>query len=299
MKKHAYLIIAHNNFYILEKALKLIDDPRNDIYIHIDKKVKNFDFDKYKELVKKSKIIFIKRKSITWGDFSQIRCEVDLLKAAINNSDNQKYSYYHLLSGVDLPIKTQDYIHEFMDENSGLEFVHYAGKEEENNVKQRINIYYLISFHNSTRNKKIKYIGQKMKNLCDKIQKKININRLKKYDDEIKFGANWFSITDNLARYIVQNEKTINKHYKYSLCADELFLQTLVYNSKFKDNIYIKTMNDEKESNMRYVDWTRGEPYTFKTMDFDELISSKCLFARKFSEEDKEIVDKIFMHLIK
>ena len=37
MKKHAYLIMAHNNPYILKKLLNLIDDKRNDIYLHIDK----------------------------------------------------------------------------------------------------------------------------------------------------------------------------------------------------------------------------------------------------------------------
>ena len=36
MKKHAYLIMAHNNPYILKKLLNLIDDKRNDIYLHID-----------------------------------------------------------------------------------------------------------------------------------------------------------------------------------------------------------------------------------------------------------------------
>ena len=44
MQKHAYLIMSHNDFYILEKLLRLLDDRRNDIYVHIDKKVKNFDF---------------------------------------------------------------------------------------------------------------------------------------------------------------------------------------------------------------------------------------------------------------
>lgn len=38
MDKHAYLIMAHNEFDILEKQLILLDDYRNDIYIHIDKK---------------------------------------------------------------------------------------------------------------------------------------------------------------------------------------------------------------------------------------------------------------------
>ena len=30
--KHAYLIIAHNEFKILEKLVHLLDDSRNDIY---------------------------------------------------------------------------------------------------------------------------------------------------------------------------------------------------------------------------------------------------------------------------
>ena len=33
---HAYLIIAHDQFDLLESLLKCIDDERNDIYIHID-----------------------------------------------------------------------------------------------------------------------------------------------------------------------------------------------------------------------------------------------------------------------
>ena len=36
--KHAYLIMAHNEPYILEKLLKLIDYSDNDIFLHIDKK---------------------------------------------------------------------------------------------------------------------------------------------------------------------------------------------------------------------------------------------------------------------
>lgn len=38
--KHAYLIIAHSNLKQLQQLLLLLDDPRNDIYIHIDKKSK-------------------------------------------------------------------------------------------------------------------------------------------------------------------------------------------------------------------------------------------------------------------
>ena len=38
MGKHAYLIMAHSDWNMLNTLLELIDDKRNDIYIHIDKK---------------------------------------------------------------------------------------------------------------------------------------------------------------------------------------------------------------------------------------------------------------------
>lgn len=37
--KHAYLIIAHNEFELLKLLIDRIDDARNDIYIHIDQKL--------------------------------------------------------------------------------------------------------------------------------------------------------------------------------------------------------------------------------------------------------------------
>ena len=37
---HAYLIIAHSSKILLKELIKAIDDPRNDIYIHLDKKAK-------------------------------------------------------------------------------------------------------------------------------------------------------------------------------------------------------------------------------------------------------------------
>lgn len=65
MKKHAYLIIAHNEFELLKLLVSQIDDVRNDIYIHIDKKVRKNKYKKVKEeinnLIKYSNIYFIKR----------------------------------------------------------------------------------------------------------------------------------------------------------------------------------------------------------------------------------------------
>ena len=51
---------------------------------------------------------------------------------------------------------------------------------------------------------------------------------------------------------------------------------------------------------MRYIRWDkkgelRGSPYTFKISDYNELIESDKLFARKFDENvDFEIIEKIY-----
>lgn len=38
MNKHAYLIVAHNNWTILDILLKVLDDTRNDVFLVLDNK---------------------------------------------------------------------------------------------------------------------------------------------------------------------------------------------------------------------------------------------------------------------
>ena len=40
--KHAFLIIAHNEYPVLEVLLSMLDDERNDIYLHITNGLQNF-----------------------------------------------------------------------------------------------------------------------------------------------------------------------------------------------------------------------------------------------------------------
>ena len=38
MNKHAYIIMAHTNYSQLLKLLACLDDSRNDLYLHLDRK---------------------------------------------------------------------------------------------------------------------------------------------------------------------------------------------------------------------------------------------------------------------
>lgn len=285
MKKHAYLIIAHNNFYILEKLLRLLDDERNDIYIHIDKKVREFNFKYFQNICNKSNIKFIKRMKVYWGGYSQVQCELNLLEEALKNN----YEYYHLISGVDLPIKTQSYIHDYFNKNKGTEFIRFMESGWDYN---RVSKVHLINDYCKTNNKFLELTYMIFNKIANKFINKDNYDRSKKFNYEFKKGDNWFSITHECAEYILSNKNLIRNMFKYSVCPDEHFIHTLIYNSKFKDKISYTTC-------LREIDWNRGFPYVYKSEDYNMLMKSENLFARKFdSNVDKKIIDKIYKNIV-
>lgn len=296
MKKHAYLIMAHGNLDVLKKLIALLDNPRNDIYLHIDKKTNFNDFDSLTKLLTMSKMTIIDSIDVRWGDNSQTICEINLLEAALN----EKYMYYHLLSGADLPIKSQEYILEFFDMNSGKEFVHFDSEKISEKYADRIKYYHIMQRHmRSVKNKSIQKIIEIINNMSIQVQKLIRINR-NKSKIELQKGANWFSITHELAKYVVNKREWIEEFFKNTANPDELFLQTLIINSYFKDNLYCKKFDNTYDSCKRFIDWERGNPYVWREIDFDLLIKSDFLFARKFDYlKSPNIVNEIFSYLIK
>lgn len=83
MKKHAYLITAYDNPYVLDKLMRLIDSPYNDIFLHLD--VKMGDVSEWLESIKKdlkSTITLVDRRDIKWGAYSYTSTIIDLLEKA-------------------------------------------------------------------------------------------------------------------------------------------------------------------------------------------------------------------------
>ena len=287
--------MCHTNFNQLNVLFELIDDVRNDIYLHIDKKSKGFSSYEIKKHIQKSNLFFVDPIKVGWGGDSQIKAELRLLKEAVKT----KHQYYHLISGMDLPLKTQDEIHSFFFEHSGTDFVAIEKDHPHNATKlymDRLRYYYF--FQN-----KIGYSAcesdnhfNEKQNKSIKRQKALHIDRTKNKGIKFVKGSNWFSITHNTACYVVQTYKKFSRVFKYTYCADEIFLQTILAASPFNGNI--------EDNNLRYVDWDRREsnahPHIFRDEDFDALINAdgNKLFARKFDEKtDPVIIKRIYNYL--
>ena len=277
MGKHAFLILAHKDNVNFRQLISMLDHERNDIYIHMDKKNKGYKEQKIVNLAKHSNVYHIKRIEVNWGGFSIVKAELRLLKKAINN---EKYDYCHLLSGDDLPIKTNKYIHDFFDEHLGNEFV---GIKKDVKYRYRVSRFYFFQekIGRETKVKSNRYV--KLDRYCELLFRKIKYLRNKSVD--LWYGTQWFSITDDFARYVLSKKGWIYYHFKYTYIPDELFLQTVLAKSPFFDRVFNYESNSAIKPTMRYIDWVRGRPYVFREEDFDDLMSTEMLFARKFNSD--------------
>lgn len=67
LSKHAYLIVAHKDDFCFRTLLRILDDPRNDIFIHMDKKNRSYDEVEIVNSIKNSTVYHVKRTKVTWG----------------------------------------------------------------------------------------------------------------------------------------------------------------------------------------------------------------------------------------
>ena len=286
-KKHAYLFLVSRNSYVLEKTLKLIDDYRNDIYIHVDSKCDDWDYDKYNSCVTKSKICYTHQTDCNWAAFSLFNATMILLK----NSFNDRYSYYHLMSEACMPIKSQDEIHNELS-NSSSDYI-YIEKESNFDVQKWSKYYYLLTETPLYRTSNIVKGLSRIAFLLP--QRILKINRWKNEKningDKIKavWGWQWFSLTSRTVQLIISKEEFIKKHFKKTHCPDETCIPTILYN--FTD------MSSVKPSKRNII--FDGKPSIITTDDYERLMSSDDFFARKFDEAtDKAIIDKIYERIM-
>ena len=235
--RHAYLIMAHNEWSLLNVLLSLLDDDRNDIYLHIDKKVKQMP-ELYQP--KYSALYYTpKRYDVRWGDVSQIHSEMELFKTAFQHGS---YQYYHKLSGVDLPIKTQDYIHRFFDEHEGKEFIGFFDRTDyiKADTERKRRRYYVLMRWNfrcpfEPRWKVVP--AQIIRHILLKLQDIIHFSR----GNELTFrtGHNWVSLTEKAVKYLIDQEAFINKRFAHTSCGDEMYKHSLIIsNPELKKNIF-------------------------------------------------------------
>lgn len=295
--KHAYCILAHTDRECLISLISCLDDERNDIFIIPDKKSTTELTQSLK--VKKSKLYILppeNRVDIKWGDLSMVEAELQGFEFILSNGN---YQYIHLISGQDLPIKSQNQIHEYFSKlPKGTNLIGIAQSEyNQRDLEYKTRYYHFFIRQYRNKNFLVRNTLKILRKLLVRAQKLCRVKRHWCIGKLYK-GSQWVSITSEMASYFVDNRDHILRNFKYVPCVDEIYKQTLAMNSDFKSTLLAPDKDFAAET--RIIDWKRGLPYTWRVDDFDELISSEALFARKFNSRiDKAIIRKITEYVLK
>jgi hypothetical protein len=278
----AMLVLVHKNQKQTERLIRHLSKDFS-LYVHIDKKSPVI-------LDKTGGVRIYKIFKTYWGSFNIVKATLFLLREAYKNNHDR----YVLISGQDLPITTNTKIKRFFEKN-------------EKDYIEMMKLPYKIGNYDSDLNRvlcywpSIKVRWKYRKNIVSEIiylAKEFFLNctvNLKKrpLDYEFYGGAQWFNLTrdtaGNMLHYLERNPAYI-KRYHLTRVSDEIFFQTLV-----------KLLNiDTKNEHLRCIDWETGPEYprVFTKEDFDRIMGSGALFARKFDERtDNEIINMIYTHI--
>ncbi|MHA7608272.1 beta-1,6-N-acetylglucosaminyltransferase [Elizabethkingia meningoseptica] len=282
MIKHAYLVIAHHEFEVLNLLIHALDNPYNDIYIHFDRKTKELPLLK---CVDSNLYILDDRIDIRWGHISQIEAEYLLFDFAYKNKE--EYSRYHLISGTHFPLKSQAQIRAFFEKYNDKEVLSFIHTDDyEINMKLGRYNFFIKNYKNKSLIPR--RISQFLWHLLLKLQYVFGI---KKREPKVTIKANnWVSLTPKAVALVIKEKMKILKEFRWSFCGDEYFVPYLLENNTPQ----YKIKNSEK---LLYNEFINGNPRILSDRDYTFLIQSEYLFARKFSKTDLTVVKKILKHI--
>lgn len=112
-----YLIFAHNNAEFLLNLIEQLSYPHCNFYIHIDRKSKeNFSI-----IQNLPKVHFAtKRTEIDWGGISMVKALISCCQEIIDLKLGDTIVF---LSGNDFPIKSNEYIYKYLNDNRDKNFI--------------------------------------------------------------------------------------------------------------------------------------------------------------------------------
>lgn len=266
--KHAWLIIAHNEFEVLQLLVSMLDAPESDFFIHFDKKVSTIPTIH----VEKGRLrILEKRIDVCWGTVSQIKTELLLLETAHQAGP---YGHYHILSGTHLPLRPVQELISFYDSHANEEVMRFWPQDEGDTDFKLRRYHYPMRYFKSSGHIIRKNIDTFIWKFLLKFQKTLKIRH--HTDCEFHKTDNWLSLSENACSYLLQRQKVILRKYRWSFCSDEYFIATELFIAPEMFQIF-------DCPNLLYVNFIRDTPRTYHIENYPFLAESNYYWARKFT----------------
>lgn len=283
--KIAYIISAYKYPEQLTRLIRRLNASATSFCVHIDKRA---DDSIYHNVVDQlgdlPNIYFLKRHPCRWGDFGHVEATIKGIETLCVKGI--PFDYAILLTGQDYPIKSNDFIREFLSANKTRSFLCYfplPSDAWQNGGMDRIESWHFRVFK---------------RHFVFPSQRSFPIKR-KFPSGFVPFGgSSYWCLTRQCVEYIyefLQSHWQFVNFFRRVDVPDEIFFQTILMNSPLRSSI----VNDD----LRYIDWkdaNSGSPGILCAGDFEKISRSSKLFARKFDiTVDADVLDMIDERLLR
>ena len=278
-----YCILAHKNPSQIKDLVNLLHDKKSLFFIHVDKKVNQKE---YQNTFQDATCHFIKnRVSCSWGKYSLVQATLNSMKEVQDfMTVNFAASLYHfiMLSGEDLPLKNNEYLHNYLESNSQTSFINYwqlpYDQWWQGGFFRLENLY----FFQYKKYPKLNYwVNRIIKRL--RLHFLLPLNRFNKQFPDFKiYGSKqWMVLHKDLLNFVLKSSyknSGFNRIFKYVLAPDELYFATLILNYDTEKNFSIKNLSTHL---VHFNGWEVSPTY-LDIADLKVNSETDLLFARKF-----------------
>lgn len=285
MHYKVYLILVHKKPKQLGQLISILDDNRSLFFVHVDKKIdlnifKNLNEFENCQLVKK-------RESGVWGGFGIVQ---GTLNGIVEIRDYMKHIHpdnpYHciILSGEDLPMKSNEFLNQFFSNNLGNSFIPHWKLPYQywwNGGMFRFENCYFFDYQ------KYKYLNRVVNKIVKKLKLKflIPLSRLNKHFPNLELygSSQWMILSHTLIEKLntEKNEfKTLKRIFKTVLLPDETFLITYILNFLEIEVSRIKN----QPTHLIQFKGNKNNPEYLSIIDLKLNNNQNLLFARKFDQ---------------
>lgn len=274
----AYLILVHRYPNQFKRLFKAIYHPANHYVIHVDKRSGVELQTEIRDFLKGyPNASILKSEKALWGGYSLVDAELRAIKELLKMGLHWKF--FINLSAQDFPLKSQTYIHNFLSQHIGKDFLKVSNQTQVRpDTLHRIENYVTES-------------GDEI--ITEPVMKRPFLSNVTPF-----IGNQWMILSRKFCEFLAHSPEVdrFKEFYKHTFIADEGFFQTVIMNTSYKAII----VNDDK----RTIDWIpmgtiKLRPRDFTIQDASFLMASPDLFARKFDETvDSDILSLLEVNLI-
>ncbi|MFT4959526.1 MAG: hypothetical protein ACI92Z_000602 [Paracoccaceae bacterium] len=279
MAKIAYILLCHKDPEAIITQAERLTAAGDYMAIHFDARAKVEHYRQIRSALADNPNVTFARKRIKcgWGEWSLVQASLNAIQAAVDAFP--RATFFYMLSGDCMAIKTAEYAHKFLDEND-VDFIESFDFFESDWIKTGLKEDRLIYRHflNERNNTKLFYASINA-------QKRLGLAREIPSDLKVQIGSQWWCLRRRTIEWILEMTRErpdVMRFFRTTWIPDETFFQTLVHHLVPESEIQTRTLTF-----LMFTDY--GMPVSFYNDHYDLLLSQDFLFARKISPEANDL----------